>query len=75
MLQRIAERFFAHKPQVERLRIQIVLREILDGASFTEACQTAKIPRGSQGRYRKVLQQCFRDTLWLGRLGRLGRPG
>jgi hypothetical protein len=69
MLQRIAERFFAKKQESEQVRIQIVLREIFDGATFTEACHVARIPRGSQGRYRKVLRQCFRDTL------RPGRPG
>jgi hypothetical protein len=40
-----------------------VVREVLDGASFAEACQSAGIPRGSQGRYRHALQRCFQTVL------------
>lgn len=59
----VANRFFASRPALERHRGQVVVREVLEGATFTEACRSAGIPRGSQGRYRSLLQQCFGKAL------------
>jgi predicted nucleic acid-binding Zn-ribbon protein len=53
---------------------QRVVREILGGATFTEACRAAMIPRGSQGRYRLLLRKCFWDVLHLDRRPNTSSP-
>ncbi len=63
MLQRQLERFLSNWPVLRRDRLLGVLREILGGASFPEACRTMGIPRGSQGRYREALRACFQNTV------------
>ncbi len=63
LLQEVAGRFFATRPRLARCRARSVLRDLVDGAGFAEACRSAGIPRGSQGRYRFLLQQCFREVL------------
>jgi len=63
LLKEVAVRFFAARATLEEHRAQSVVREILEGATFTEACRAAMIPRGSQGRYRLLLRQCFWDVL------------
>lgn len=62
----VVERFFAGKSPLARCRAQRIVREILDGSAFSEACRAARVPRGSQGRYRSMLQQCLGDVLHLG---------
>ena len=59
----VVERFFAGKSPLARCRAQCIVREILDGSTFSEACRAARVPRGSQGRYRTLLRECFRDVL------------
>ena len=46
---------------LERRRLLRITHRILAGASFTEACRAAGVPRGSQARYRERLR-CFLDT-------------
>ena len=67
LLEEIVETSLAEHPALKRRRAQKVVREVLEGASFTEACRASGIPRGSQGRYRSMLQQCLRDVLHRGR--------
>ncbi len=62
-LQDIALRFFSTRTPLDRRRAGAILREILGGASFAEACRSARVPRGSQPRYRRLFQDCFRDSL------------
>jgi hypothetical protein len=74
LLEEVAARFFAARPPLEGHRAQSVVREILEGAAFTEACRAAMIPRGSQGRYRLLLRQCFWDVLHLDRKPNASSP-
>jgi hypothetical protein len=45
------------RSRLYRRRLLAVTRGILAGATFAEACRASRIPRGSQGRYRKSLQE------------------
>ncbi len=59
-LRRFARRFFGESEHLERRRIDALVMEIAGGAPWPEACQVVGIPRGSQSRYRRALQKCFR---------------
>ncbi len=63
LLEEIAQHFFAAKPTLEKSRALRVIRKILAGAGFSEACRTTGIPRGSRRRYRSALQSCFQNVL------------
>ena len=49
------------RSRLYRRRLLAVTSRILGGATFAEACRASGIPRGSQGRYRKSLQE-FLET-------------
>ncbi len=74
LLEEAAACFFAARTPLEGHRAQCAVREILEGATFTEACRAAMIPRGSQGRYRLLLRQCFWDVLRLDRKRNTSSP-
>lgn len=58
-LVRHLRRFLIGKPSGESGRMVGVVREILADSSWSEACRSAGIPRGSESRYRGALRQCF----------------
>lgn len=60
-LRRFARRFFGESKQLERRRMDALVMETAGGAPWPEACQVVGIPRGSQSRYRRALQNCFRE--------------
>ncbi len=63
LLEEVAERFFADKSPREKRRALQIVRSLLAGAGFSEACRTAGIPLGSRTRYRSALQRCFQNVL------------
>jgi DNA-directed RNA polymerase specialized sigma24 family protein len=67
LLEEFVEKILAAKSAPKRRRAQKIVHGVLEGASFTEACRAAMIPRGSQGRYRAMLQQCLDDVLHVSR--------
>lgn len=61
LFERILLRFSARHPRLNSRRLLGLIREMRTGASFPGACRTECVPRGSQGRYRAALKECFRD--------------
>lgn len=55
-----AARFAQSRPRLHRGRLVAVVRRVLGGDTLAEACRESGVPRGSQRRYRLVLQECFR---------------
>jgi DNA-directed RNA polymerase specialized sigma24 family protein len=62
MLEAMAGHFAQTRSRLNAGRVIGVVHAILEGASFAEGCRLSGIPRGSQGRYRAALRQCF-DSL------------
>jgi hypothetical protein len=56
-LVRAARRAFADHGRLERIRMELLVRALAGGDSWPEACVAARIPRGSQSRFRNALRR------------------
>lgn len=57
---RVAVTFTLQETRLDARRVARIVRGILTGLLFEEACRAANVPRGSRGRYRTALRRCFR---------------
>jgi hypothetical protein len=55
-IERLLQRPGVQSGRTDRRRLLGIVHLVLAGASFSEACRESAIPRGSQMRYRRVLQ-------------------
>ncbi|HSE44080.1 MAG TPA: hypothetical protein VLA89_02000 [Gemmatimonadales bacterium] len=62
MFEGMVARFSKARPRLDKPRLLGVVRDIMEGYSFAEACRQNGIPRGSQARCRTTLRECF-DSL------------
>jgi DNA-directed RNA polymerase specialized sigma24 family protein len=60
-LSRIAWLYSDAHRRLDRSRFLGVVRGLLEGDSLPEACRRAGVPRGSHGRYRTALRDCFQE--------------
>jgi len=56
-------RMSAARGRLDKRRLLAVTTRIFAGSTFAEACRVSGIPRGSQSRYRRILQELLGTSL------------